>query len=319
MRAVLTAALLAVPQAGNAVFCDLTKTCTVFNVSRVCDVLCTAGVNCNVGASDDVCSVCVDITGASTNNQPCNFDSQCTTSPFLFCDGEGDGFVSVCGTTSADSISGSGNADWLCGAGGNDTINGNGGNDGINGGDGNDTINAGGGDDLVEGGAGMDTMEGSTGDDDIRGNLSTNHTLNDGGNTIFGDAGDDFIAGSGGDDEIFGGADDDFIFAQGGRDVTKAGAGNDTVFENYGGAAPDEVFGGIICGEEGDDGITAVGAGHRCVDAGPGQVVSGSEVDCNYINLPNTNDDHDVATQRNCANPTNFSATRHPSCGCDCD
>jgi Ca2+-binding RTX toxin-like protein len=318
MSFALGAALLLLPRMGNAVFCDLSKTCTVFGVSRVCDVNCTVGVNCNVGASDDICNVCVDITGTSTNNQPCNFDFQCTTAPFIFCDGAGDGFVTVCGTSSADNINGSGDADWLCGAGGNDTIDGGGGNDGINGGDNDDVINAGGGNDIIEGGNGKDTIEGSTGNDDIRGNLSSNHSLDDGGNTISGDAGNDFLAGSGGDDEIFGGPDNDTILGQGGRDVIKADAGNDVIFENYGGAAPDDCFGSLYCGGTGDDSITAVGPGHQCVDAGADQVVSGSETDCGYINFPNTADACDFATQRNCANPgSNFSATRHPSCGCD--
>jgi Ca2+-binding RTX toxin-like protein len=251
----------------------------------------------------------------------CGFPSNPPNNPCVAINNDvnGDGFKTTCGSTlGGNTINGSGADDIICGRDGDDTITGGGGNDKINGGGGNDNIDGGNGNDVIEGGLGSDILTGGSGDDTIYGISTSDLSSDDGGNLIKGENGNDFLVGAGGDDEIFGGANDDTIIGEGGRDVMKGEGGNDFIIDNYGGAIVNEVFGSLLCGGTGDDTLFANGPGHQCVDAGTQQVVSGpSDHDCTYINSPADSDDHDVGTQRNCANPSGFDGTRHPSCGCD--
>jgi Ca2+-binding RTX toxin-like protein len=267
----------------------LADTCTVAGVTRTCDFVCGF-------PSNPPNPACVAI-----NN-----------------DVNGDGVRTTCGSTlGGNTINGGGADEMICGRDGDDTITGSGGNDQINGAGGNDGIDGGTGNDTIEGGGGKDSIEGGSGDDILSGNTGQDFT-DDGGNFIDGGNNNDSILGTGGDDELLGGSGDDSILGQGGRDVIMGEGGADFLVSQYGGPNVNEVFGDLLCGGPGDDTIFAWGPGHQCVDAGTQQVVTGTENDCNYANnQPADSDDHDIGTQRNCANPIGFDANRHPSCGCD--
>jgi Ca2+-binding RTX toxin-like protein len=267
----------------------LADTCTVNGTTRTCDFVC----------------------GFPSNppNPPCVAINN---------DVNGDGVRTTCGSTLGGNTIQGGSADEvICGRDGDDTVTGSGGDDQINGADGDDTIDGGNGSDVIEGGLGSDTITGASGDDTLSGNTGQDFTA-DGGNTIDGGNNNDTILGTGGDDELSGGSGDDTILGQGGRDVIKGEGGADFLISQYGGPQTNDVLGDLVCGGSGDDTIFAWGPGHQCVDAGTQQVVSGSENDCSYANnQPADSDDHDIGTQRNCANAVGFDATRQPSCGCD--
>ena len=74
---------------------------------------------------------------------------------------------------------------------------------------------------------GDDTIYGNAGDDYIRGR--------DGDDTLYGGAGVDWVFGDGGDDTIYGGAGDDHIFGDGGNDTLYGGSGDDYVSGGDGG------------------------------------------------------------------------------------
>lgn len=267
----------------------LADTCTVAGTTRTCDFVCGF---------------------PSSQANPCQAINN---------DINGDGFKTTCGSTSGGNfIKGSNNDEVLCGRDGDDNIEASGGNDQINTAGGNDTVDAGSGNDIVEGGTGSDNLVGGSGNDTIYAISSSDFSTNDGGNVIDGGNNDDTIWGAGGDDDIFAGSGDDLIIGQGGRDVIKGEAGADAIINNYGGSTANDVLGSLLCGGTGDDFIYADGPGHQCVDAGTQQAIAGTEFDCQYLNLPADSDDHDIGTQRNCVHPdSNFSSTRHPSCGCD--
>jgi hypothetical protein len=268
-----------------------TDTCTTGATTRQCDLVCgfptSAGNPCTVATND------------------CNSDGAKVTCAYA---GGGGSYI----------VGGSG-ADVICGRSGDDTIRSGGGTDTINGEGGNDVIEGEGANDVIEGGTGADTIDGGPADDTIYGVANNDLSTDDGGNLLIGDNGDDTLLGAGGDDEILGGDGEDTILGQGGRDVLKGGDDDDTVASIYLGATPNDYLGTILCGGAGDDVIVADGAGHQCVDAGADQQVTGiNDFDCTYANVPNDGDPHDIGTQRNCVNPgAGFSATRHPSCGCD--
>jgi len=100
--------------------------------------------------------------------------------------------------------------------------------------------------DTIDALAGNDWVFGRGGDDEINGGAGNDYIFGEGGaDTILGGAGDDTLFGNEGDDIIFGEADNDFILGGGGHDLLNGGAGNDGIL---GGAGDD-----IIFGETGDD------------------------------------------------------------------
>ena len=84
---------------------------------------------------------------------------------------------------------------------------------------------------------------------------------------IWGGAGNDWFAASGGDDFIFGGTGDDTIYGQAGRDWIDGGDGEDTI---TGGAENDVVYGGT-----GDDTIYGDG-GNDVIYGGAGDATNAS-------------------------------------------
>lgn len=179
------------------------------------------------------------------------------------------------GTVGADLILGLGGDDTLIGHGGSDVILAGAGDDLIGGenlflpgkpfdegasgpyaGDptlGNNLILAGSGNDIVRAGYGADTIFGGAGDDVIigYGDAPTKYaqSVEDGGNLLFGDAGDDSIQGGIGRDLIVGGSGKDTIFGGGGVDTLAGGAGRD-------------VF-AFAFGPNGSSSDTGVGPGNR--------------------------------------------------------
>ena len=101
----------------------------------------------------------------------------------------------------------------VTGAGGNDTIVGGGGDDELSGANGRDRVNGGGGDDYLLGGASADFLVGGAGDDTCSGA---------GGNDrLFGEAGADYLLGGAGNDSITA------FFLNDGLDTVSGNAGND--------------------------------------------------------------------------------------------
>jgi Ca2+-binding RTX toxin-like protein len=104
--------------------------------------------------------------------------------------------TNIIGTAAAETLVGTAGDDIITGNGGTDTIEAGRGNDIVTGGDdadrvygeaGNDQIDGGGGNDVLVGGAGNDLVHGGDGNDSL---YSTERTGSD---TLFGDAGDDYI------------------------------------------------------------------------------------------------------------------------------
>jgi|GEM_PF-1725848 len=106
--------------------------------------------------------------------------------------------------------------------------------------------------------------------------------------TLFGQAGNDYIDGNLGDDVIEGGADDDVLYGRGGNDIINGWLGNDKIYggegadQLVGSAGNDDIYGGDgndsiggldgddrMYGEAGDDGIQG-GNGLDVIDGGIG-------------------------------------------------
>lgn len=187
----------------------------------------------------------------------------------------------VQGNRGNDSIIGAGRADTLLGGQGADSIDGQGGQDFINGNLGDDVLrgsgalNGEGGSDTIEGGAeATNVLRGGDGDDQLSGGFTTVGGVRRGAeNTMFGDAGNDFLRTSspsndtlsggagndvlsatgndpGGGDLLSGDEGDDVIVAQGGLDLLRGGAGADSLAGGEdadtldGGAGADTLSGG---------------------------------------------------------------------------
>lgn len=175
------------------------------------------------------------------------------------------------GTSSANTLTGTSEEDVLNGLGGNDTLNGLGGNDTLDGGTGNDAMNGGAGNDLYivdssgdvvneNANEGIDevrtslssyalgtnvenltgtTTSGFTGEGNALNNIITGSTGEDalsgvdGNDTLYGGAGDDYLDGGDDDDSLFGGDGDDILDGGLGVDLFDGGAGIDTADFRY--------------------------------------------------------------------------------------
>ena len=163
----------------------------------------------------------------------------------------------------ADQLRGGYQSDLIRGFGGNDVIHGVGGGDSLFGGDGDDQIFA-----LVEPGgsiittnassflrgeAGDDYIVGGDGFDDMHGNM--------GDDTVIGGEGSDWVVGGQNNDLLFGDAGPDMVYGNMGDDSCYGGDGADTI---RGGQHNDTIVGGAgndwIAGDRGDDTISG-GAG----------------------------------------------------------
>jgi Ca2+-binding RTX toxin-like protein len=152
-------------------------------------------------------------------------------------------------------LNGSNADDSLIGAASGQTLNGLAGDDSLEGFGGDDSLYGGDGQDMLVGGRGADLFYGGNGDDQIREDwyvVSNPSELDDGNDTAYGGAGNDYIRTLSGDDSVFGG---------GGNDTVWADDGDDTLI---GDAGHDDLFGG-----EGDD-ILDGGLGNDLLDSGAG-------------------------------------------------
>ena len=128
------------------------------------------------------------------------------------------------------------------------------------------------GNDTLTGNARVNYIEGWGGKDVIRGGASHDLLSAGGnlGNTIYGDAGNDYIHSGSGNDLVYGGDGNDFVYGESGNDRVYAGPGNDWVegeLDNdlvYGGTGNDWVIGGPgndrLFGEAGDDNLRGTGS-----------------------------------------------------------
>ncbi|MBO9123106.1 MULTISPECIES: VCBS domain-containing protein [unclassified Rhizobium] len=107
----------------------------------------------------------------------------------------------------------------------------------------------------------VEEIVGTSGNDVIMVAANYKSDLADGGITIDGGAGNDYIGGGAGNDTLYGGDGDDVISGLDGDDVIEGGGGNDTL---YGGAGND-----ILRGGEGNDTLYG-GAGNDRIDGGKG-------------------------------------------------
>ena len=184
-----------------------------------------------------------------------------------------------------DIINGGSGMDTLFGENGDDIIDGGTEDDVIDGGNGKDVLFGGAGNDRISGGNGADRIYGGSGNDTIgtattRCNEDSDENSENGGDLIFGDGYDSYLAdqaiiptGAGantiaGNDIIFSGNGNDIIWGDngnnasiGGNDIIYAGKGNDTV---YGEGGNDRLM-----GEAGNDTING-GAGNDIVVGGLG-------------------------------------------------
>lgn len=213
------------------------------------------------------------------------------------------GFDSLSGGAGNDLLSGGDDNDILNGDAGNDHLSGGSGDDLAAGGDGNDTFVGDLGADTLTGGQGMDWADysGSTagvsvdltsnvvsggyaqgdvlgGVDALLGSAFDDTLLGFNGfstnpadpftNVFFGNAGNDYLDGRGGDDSLYGGADRDTVLGGAGADHVDGGSDNDTLL---GGAGNDTVLGGdgddILNGEAGADSIDG-GLGNDTITVG---------------------------------------------------
>ncbi|GAA6163227.1 hypothetical protein NBRC116590_09310 [Pelagimonas sp. KU-00592-HH] len=219
-----------------------------------------------------------------------------------------DGNDDMEGGAGNDSLSGGNGADKLRGGTGTDVIDGGTGNDLLRGGWGADTITGGDGDDNIDGGAGADIMSGGKGNDVYRIDTLSDTIIeaaNQGTDTVFstfdwtlgdnlehlrlkgaatagtGNALNNRIFGTGGDNALSGldGADD--LRGMGGQDILLGGAGNDILkggLDNdflSGGAGADRLKAGVgqdtLDGGTGNDRLfTGNGADHIVFRAGDG-------------------------------------------------
>ncbi|MBX7146810.1 MAG: hypothetical protein K1X44_05825 [Alphaproteobacteria bacterium] len=128
-----------------------------------------------------------------------------------------------------DVLFGGNNDDNLFGNNGDDTLLGGNGKDFLSGADGDDVASGGNGDDFIRGGNGHDTLYGGDGNDTIEGGFDES------GDTIYGEYGDDILAGNENySDFLYGGDDNDKLDGYGGNDVLNGGGGNDTLYGDYG-------------------------------------------------------------------------------------
>jgi Ca2+-binding RTX toxin-like protein len=134
--------------------------------------------------------------------------------------------ATVRGTKAADEIHLSGNGNAYGGA-GDDDIRDSAGNNRIYGQDGNDFIDLSeGGRDSAWGGRGNDTLWGMYGGGPLK---------------LYGEAGDDDLVGTWGDDFLDGGAGNDDLFGNGGQDRVRGGAGDDSFY--FGGIRGEPYYG----------------------------------------------------------------------------
>ena len=185
-----------------------------------------------------------------------------------------------------DIINGGSGMDTLFGENGDDIIDGGTEDDVIDGGNGKDVLFGGAGNDRISGGNGADRIYGGSGNDTIgtattRCNEDSDENSENGGDLIFGDGYDSYLAdqaiiptGAGantiaGNDIIFSGNGNDIIWGDngnnasiGGNDIIYAGKGNDTV---YGEGGNDRLM-----GEAGNDLLNG-GAGNDLIVGGLGQ------------------------------------------------
>ncbi len=170
--------------------------------------------------------------------------------------------VRIYGRDGDDTVSGGADADHLRGDAGNDIINGGAGNDILEGNDGADQLQGGAGDDrlyadahdtVIDGGDGYDRLyvkgdggvsldlaaanieeaSGNVGDDHFDGATSMDRIRmygNDGDDVLAGGAGDDYLRGDAGDDELSGGAGNDTLDGKDGADELRGGAGDDRLY-----------------------------------------------------------------------------------------
>jgi len=131
-----------------------------------------------------------------------------------------------------DTLFGSTANDRIEGKGGSDTIYSGLGDDWILGGDGRDGLSSGDGSDIIEGGSGGDLILGGAGDDQLFGEINADmddiiaagevaQSINEQGDLISGETGNDFVYGSDRNDALFGGA---------GLDILVGGPGDDVIY-----------------------------------------------------------------------------------------
>ena len=189
-------------------------------------------------------------------------------------------------------------ADTLHGGSGNDLVIGDGGSDRLYGDDGDDTLHGGAGSDIVYGGTGSDILVGDTdamgtgdlqlpvdelhndilygeeGDDQLAGGIG-NDTLygGEGNDRLWGDLGvsDDRVSDIVGDDTLYGGAGNDYMDGGMGNDFLDGGEGMDSLIGGFGN---DTLYGGdnsdVLNGGDGDDYLYG-GNGNDSLSGGTGQ------------------------------------------------
>ena len=189
-------------------------------------------------------------------------------------------------------------ADTLHGGSGNDLVIGDGGSDRLYGDDGDDTLHGGAGSDIVYGGTGSDILVGDTdamgtgdlqlpvdelhndilygeeGDDQLAGGIG-NDTLygGEGNDRLWGDLGvsDDRVSDIVGDDTLYGGAGNDYLDGGMGNDFLDGGEGMDSLIGGFGN---DTLYGGdnsdVLNGGDGDDYLYG-GNGNDSLSGGTGQ------------------------------------------------
>ncbi|MCF8198712.1 MAG: VCBS domain-containing protein [Sulfuritalea sp.] len=187
-----------------------------------------------------------------------------------YLDGE-DGDDILVGGHGADELFGGDGADFLQGDAGNGV------------GDGADYLDGEAGDDILLGLGGADTLYGGDGNDQIAGDNGGTDSSG-AADTIFGEAGNDFIDGQGGDDVIDAGADNDIVAGGLGNDQLFGGAGSDQL---QGGEGNDLLDGGsendTLFGEAGNDTLKG-GAGNDYLLGGLGNdILDGGEGDDVYF------------------------------------
>jgi Ca2+-binding RTX toxin-like protein len=185
----------------------------------------------------------------------------------------------IAGGSGDDLLNGGAGNDWLNGGAGVDTLYGGGGNDVLYGSDGNDVLYGGNGDDVLDGAGGDDTMTGGAGNDvyyvSVAGDtlvesadagvdtvitFMTTYALGDNvenltyigpsaftgtgnalNNTISGSCGDDILNAGAGSDWLNGGSGIDTLYGGDGDDVLCGNFGNDIL---YSGTGLDHLYGG---------------------------------------------------------------------------
>jgi Ca2+-binding RTX toxin-like protein len=265
------------------------------------------------------------------------------------------GIENVYGSDFNDTLTGDAHDNMIVGGLGNDIVNGGKGGDTLWGSAGADTLDGADGDDYLVGGAGADIIKGGAGFDwssyedataGVKVDLTKTGAQDTGGggtdtlsgiehlygtkfgDTLTGDAGDNYLYGDDGDDNLYGGAGDDHLSGGAGNNVISGGDGFDTVdyaFSDKGvkidlslGAPPmggsplvgdwltsieaamgstrnDLIMGNddenYLFGDAGDDNLVAVN-GHDTLEGGDGNdVILGSATGTGDLLLGNAGDD----------------------------